>query len=346
MKRTPVEIVGGVAVLGLAGLLAGRAILRHRRKMSVDGEVVLVAGGSRGIGLEVARQLARRGAKLAICARSERELRDAQEQLEAEGADVLAVTCDVTSVEAVGNVVQQTLDRFGRIDILVNSAGTIALGPMAHLKLDDYRRVMEINYFGTLNTMLAVLPDMRRRREGRIVNIASFGGEFPAPHAAAYNASKYAVVGLSHTFRAELANNGVYVTTVNPGFIRNGSMINAVFKGDHEAEKALATTVGNAPLVSIDPQRLAKRIIDALEHGDAELTTPTLPRLQARFYGAFPGLTQEVMSLVNRLLPNRSPGGDEPREGADVSDRKAPRWARARAKAAADQYQSTNPRTT
>jgi NAD(P)-dependent dehydrogenase (short-subunit alcohol dehydrogenase family) len=342
MKRIPSEMMGGLLILGLAGFLAGRAVLRRRRKMDVAGQVALITGGSRGLGLEIARELASKGAKIAICARNERELRDAQEQLEAKGADVLAVTCDVTRVEDVGNVVQQTIDRFGQIDILVNSAGTIAIGPMSHLKLEDYRRVMEINFFGSLNTMLAVLPEMRRRREGRIVNIASFGGEFPAPHAAAYNASKHAVVGLSHTFREELVNNGVYVTTVNPGFIRNGSMVNAVFKGDHEAEKALAMTVGNAPLVSIDPQRMAKRIINALEHGDAELTTPTLPR----FHGAFPGLSQEIMSLVNRLLPHRSPDGDELREGADISDRKVPLWARARAKAGEEQYQSTNPRTT
>jgi short-subunit dehydrogenase len=313
--------------------------------MSVSGATVLITGGSRGIGLELGRQLARKGAKLVLCARDERELRAAQEELESIGADVLAVVCDVTRTEDVGNAVQQAIDRFGQIDILINCAGIIMSGPVSHMKLNDYRQVMEINFFGTLNAILAVLPEMRRRREGRIVNIASFGAKFPSPHAAPYAASKFAVAGLSETLRSELANNGIYVTTVNPGFVRDGGLLNAVFKGDHESEKALGVTMSNLPLFTIDPRLLAKRIINALEHGDAELTTPLIPHLQAMFHGAFPTLNQELLSIANRLLPHRTARGDRPRESSGVSDERAPAWARSRERAAERKFQATNPRT-
>lgn len=332
--------------LGLAGFFAGRAAVRYGRRMSVAGKVAVVTGGSRGIGLQVAHALARKGAKLVLCARDERELRDAQEDLERHGADVLAVTCDVTRVESVGNVVHQAIERFGQIDILVTSAGIIVNGPAAHMKLDDYHRVMDVNFFGTLNFILAVAPEMRRRRQGRIVAIGSLGGKYPAPHSAPYAASKFAVVGLCETLRAELQNNGIYVTTVNPGFVRDGAIANAQFKGNHEAEKSIAVTASNLPLMTIDPRLLAKRIVDALEHGDAELTTPLIPKLQARFHGAMPTLSGEILAVINRLLPHRNGnGGDRAIEGAEISDHLAPEWARRRQRENEAKFQHTNPRT-
>jgi short-subunit dehydrogenase len=332
--------------LGLAGFLAGRAAVRYSRRIKVAGKVAVITGGSRGIGLQVAHELARKGAKLLVCARDEGELRLAQEDLERHGGDVLAVTCDVTSVEQVGNVVYQAIERFGQVDILVTCAGIIVNGPVSHMKLDDFRRVMDVNFFGTLNFILAVAPEMRRRREGRIVAIGSLGGVYPAPHSAPYAASKFAVVGLTETLRSELQNNGIYVTTVNPGFVRDGAIANAQFKGNHEAEKSLAVTASNLPLMTIDPRLLAKRIVNALEHGDADLTTPLIPKLQARFHGAMPTLSGEILAIINRLLPHRDGnGGDRAREGADISDELAPAWARRRQRNAESKFQHTNPRT-
>lgn len=314
--------------------------------MRVAGKVALITGGSRGIGLQVGHALASRGANLVICARDEGELRRAQEDLARYGTDVLAVTCDVPHVESVHNVVHLAMERFGQIDILVTGAGTIINGPVSHMKLDDYRRVMDVNFFGTLNFILAVAPEMRRRRQGRIVAIGSLGGKYPAPHSAPYAASKFAVVGLCETLRAELQESGIYVTTVNPGFVRDGAIANALFKGSHEAEKSLAVTASNLPLMTIDPRLLAKRIVNALEHGDAELTTPLIPKLQARFHGAMPLLSDELLAVINRVLPRRrARGGDRAREGAEISDHLAPAWARKRQRRAEATFQHTNPRT-
>lgn len=336
----------GLLAAGVIGFLAGRAIVRSRRRVDVRGQTVIVTGGSRGIGLEICRQLVQRGANVVLCARDETELRNAQDELTHLGGQTLAVTCDVTQLVDVANVVNQTIERFGRVDVLINNAGTIIAGPVSYMKLDDYREVMKTNFFGALHFVLQVMPDMRRQRSGRIVNIASFGGKFPSPHAAPYAASKHALVGFSETLRTELADDGVYVTTVNPGFTRVGSMQNAEFKGDHEKEKALGQTMGNMPLLSIDPVVLAKRIINALEHGDAELTTPLPYQLQAKFHGLLPGLNQEILSLVNRLLPGRTQGGDKPRVGRDVlADHLTAAWAKAKQRTAEGRYQRTDVRS-
>ena len=128
---------------------------------------------------------------------------------------------------------------------------------------DDYQQAMNVHFWGALHCTEAVLPDMRRRQCGRIVNIASIGGLIAVPHLAPYSASKFALVGYSDALRAEVAKDGIRVTTVCPGLMRTGSAINALMKGRHDAEFAWFAALSSMPVVSISANRAARKIVEA-----------------------------------------------------------------------------------
>ncbi|HEY8491543.1 MAG TPA: SDR family NAD(P)-dependent oxidoreductase [Dehalococcoidia bacterium] len=289
--------VGSAVALGL---LARRL---RQRPLDLRGRVVLVTGGSRGLGLALAREFARRGCRLVICARSEAELERARADLEARGAEVLAVPCDVGDQEQVGRLVGAATGRFGRIDVLVNNAGIISMGPLRSQTVEDFRAAMDAMFWGVLYPTLAVLPGMLARREGRILNVTSIGGKVSAPHLLPYGSAKFAAVGLSEGLRAELAREGVTVTTVVPGFMRTGSFVNALFKGRHRAEYAWFSVLGNLPFTSMAAQDAARRVVEAARRGEAEVTLGAQAWAASRLQGLFPGLTADVLALVNRLLP-------------------------------------------
>ena len=138
------------------------------------------------------------------------------------------------------------------------------------MTLDDYEQAMAVHFWAPLICTELVLPDMRRRGEGRIVNIASIGGQIGTPHMIPYSASKFALNGLSQSLRAELTKDGVYVTTVCPGFMRTGSPRNAKFKGQHRAEYAWFSIVNSMPLISMNADRAARQIISACRYGRAK----------------------------------------------------------------------------
>lgn len=300
----PLLIAAGAAVA--TGLLV-RAGVRRSRFFDLRDKVCLVTGGSRGLGYVLARQLLARGAHVAICARDEAELRGAQNSLSTGGGSVLAITCDVTDPEDIERMLGQMHDVLGPVDVLINNAGIITVGPVEEQTIRDYDEAINTHFQGPVHLTLGVLPEMQRRRSGRIVNITSIGGKVPTPHLVPYAASKYALVGFSESLRTEVAKDNVYVTTVVPGLMRTGSPPHAMFKGQDDKEYAWFSTADHLPIISIDVERQASRIIDALQHGDAELITPFVANLQAKVHGLFPNLTTELASLFNRLLPG--PGG-------------------------------------
>ncbi|HEY0192806.1 MAG TPA: SDR family oxidoreductase, partial [Kofleriaceae bacterium] len=215
--------------------------------IDIDGKVVVITGGSRGLGLVLARTLVERGARVAICARDLDELGRARRELEQLGGEVFSAQCDVTDRDDVLNFIAAVEDDFGAIDILINNAGVIQVGPIEHMTADDFEQALSVNLRGPLHAMLAVLPGMRRRNAGRIVNIASIGGRVAVPHLAPYSTSKFALVGLSEGMRAELIKDGIYVTTVCPGLMRTGSPRHGLFKGNHQAEYAWFTIGDSLP---------------------------------------------------------------------------------------------------
>jgi NAD(P)-dependent dehydrogenase (short-subunit alcohol dehydrogenase family) len=221
--------------LTAAGLATAVAVgrKRTRRPYNFSGKSVVITGGSRGLGLVLARQLASEGARLTLIARNEQELRRAAADIHHRqpAADVLIVPADVGKREDVERAVSRVIGQCGSIDVLINNAGVIQVGPLDHMKLSDYDDAMRTHFWGPLCFVLAVLPHMRHQGGGRIVNISSIGGRISVPHLLPYSASKFALTGLSDGLRAELARDRIVVTTVCPGLMRIGSPLNAAFKG-------------------------------------------------------------------------------------------------------------------
>jgi short-subunit dehydrogenase len=166
---------------------------------------------------------------------------------------------------------------------------------------------MESHFWASLHTTLAVLPSMRLRKSGRIVNISSIGGKVSVPHLLPYCVSKFALTGLSEGLRAELLEDGIYVTTVIPGLMRTGSPRHAQFKGQHRAEHAWFALSDSLPGISMSAERAARKIVDGFRYGEAEVTLGLPAWLAARFHGLFPGMTADLLGLVHRGLPG--PGG-------------------------------------
>ena len=289
---------------GVAGFLVVREVLQRRKFIDLQEQVVLITGGSRGFGLAIAEEFAKAGSKLVICAREDVELERARQQLVGLGATVLAIHCDVTDPEEVQALIAQATEHFGRIDILVNNAGIISVGPWQTLTRHDFENSMDIIFWGTYNTTMAVLPQMAERKSGRIVNIASIGGKVSVPHLLSYSSAKFAVEGFSAGMHAELAKDNIVVTTVSPGLMRTGSPVNAVVKGEeHRQEYTLFALADALPGSSIDVQRAAHQVVNATHRGDTELIITIPAQLAARLYGAFPAIMSDLFAVVSRFLP-------------------------------------------
>jgi NAD(P)-dependent dehydrogenase (short-subunit alcohol dehydrogenase family) len=296
-----------VAAAGLAGtMLAGRLLLR--RGEDLHGQVALITGGTRGLGLLLAHALAREGCWVVICARDEDELEVARSELRRNGTHVLAVPCDVADRRQVNAMIRLITERLGRIDILVNNAGIIQVGPYVNQRLADFKLAQDVMFWGMLFPIHAVVPQMINRGSGRIVNITSVGGKVSIPHLLPYSCAKFAAVGLSEGLHAELAQYGIAVTTVVPGLMRTGSYLQALFKGQPVDEFQWFALAASLPGLSMSATRAAEQIVDATKRRAAECTLSLPANFLARFHGLWPGATAEVLAIANRtLLPSPGP---------------------------------------
>ena len=289
-------------------------------------KVVLITGGSRGLGLVLARQVCARGGNVVLIARDPDELARAKADLSPRSGKVLTIQCDLLDAAQIHSAVRQTIDRFGRIDILINNAGIIEVGPMGHLTSVDFERALRLHFWAPFELISQVVPEMRTWGGGRIVNISSIGGKVAVPHMASYSASKFALTGFSDAVRAELASDNIHVTTVAPGTMRTGSHVNAKFKGRHDNEFAWFAASAGAPLVSMSADRAARKILAACRRGQPSLTLTFAARAAILGNALCPNLTGYLMKFVNRLLPEAGDQeGNKAKAGSEVR-RLIPDW--------------------
>ena len=327
MKTTGKVVLGGLAAgalvagaaAGVGAVIAGRRLLRYARKNAetLRGQAVVITGGSRGLGLALAEEFARHGSRIVICARDVDELGRAQKQIEALGTEVATFPCDISRQEDAERLVRFTQERFGCVDILVNNAGIIAVGPLLSQRTEDFREAMDVMFWGTVYPTLAVLPQMVQDGRGRIVNITSIGGKVSVPHLVPYGCAKFATVGFSEGLHAEVKRFGVNVLTVVPGLMRTGSHLNAFFKGKQKQEYGWFALSGTNPLFSISAERAARQIVNGARRNQAELIVSWQAKVLAGIHGVAPGLTQEALALVNRLLPDAQRGSKQKKPGRE-----------------------------
>lgn len=187
--------------------------------MTLSGRVALVTGGGRGIGRAVAHSLSEAGAAVAVVARSVDQVDAVAAELTGAGARARGFRCDVGDASSVEETVRQVTESLGPVDILVNNAGVASSSPLHRTSLDEWERLFRVNATGSFLCTRAVLPGMTDRGWGRIVNVASVVGLTAAPYVAAYAASKHAQVGLTRAAAAEVADTGVTVNAVCPGYV-------------------------------------------------------------------------------------------------------------------------------
>jgi NAD(P)-dependent dehydrogenase (short-subunit alcohol dehydrogenase family) len=304
--------------LAAAGTVwAANALLAVRRRTNFRDKTVVVTGGSRGLGLVIARQLAAEGANIAICARDADELLAAKTDLRQYGTRIMAETCDVSNPTDVQHFIDLVRQNLGPVDVLINVAGIIIVGPLENTTERDFHKAMDVNFWGCYHTINAVLPDMRARRSGRIVNVASLGGKIAAPHLLPYVTSKFALVGYSEGLRHELTRHGIYVTTACPGLIRTGSPRQVLVRGQHEKEYAWFKTGDSLPLLTVSAETCANEILTACRLGKPEVIVSIPAKLATVLQGLLPGEMSEVMTLINSTLPSPATGPNETKLGKD-----------------------------
>jgi short-subunit dehydrogenase len=319
----------GIAVTSVASAVVatGAAVLVVRalrsRKLTPTNPnaprpVVLITGGSRGLGLAIATRFAQTPVHLVLASRNMEELQQAQTTILAESPhlhpeDFHLVAADLSKPEECQRLIDETISRFNRIDVLINNAGIIDVGPIESQTLETFERTMQINFFAALYTTWAALPHLRKQqplsgsRRASIVNIASIGGKIAVPHMLPYSAAKFALVGFSEGLHAELRHKGIRVTTVCPGLMRTGGEAHANFTGDVEFERRWFNFAANTPGIAVTAKYAANRIYNAVLAGRAEITISPQAWLAARIAPLCPELLQYANALTNHHILPKAP---------------------------------------
>lgn len=276
---------------------------RARATGGVDtGPVAVVLGASRGLGLLISRELLRRGHRVVIGARDADELASARELLVDDGT-VLTEVCDVRDRHEVGALVGMVEREIGPIEVMVTVAGIIQVAPLESLTLQHFEDAVDTMAWGPIHAAMTVLPAMQRRGRGRIGTITSIGGMVSPPHLLPYATAKFAAVGFSDGLAAALSGKGVTATTVVPGLMRTGGHVHAQFGGDADKEYAWFAPAASLPLLSMDAERAARRIVNGILTGRPMVVLTPLAWAGIRVRGLAPGTTTRLMGVAGRLLP-------------------------------------------
>lgn len=319
--------IGKYTVLAIGTYFAVKCFIRSNKTISLKDKVVLITGGTRGLGIILARKIADEGAKVVICGRSEESLQQASADLDSKFVPHLAIQCDVAEKQQIKEMIRQINEKFGTVDVLVNNAGIIQIGPMEVMEEEDYRNAMNVHFWGPLHLMNEVLPAMKLKKLGRIVNIDSIGGIVSFPHLLPYNTSKHALSGLSEGITAELGNVNIKITTVYPGLMRTGSPRNIDVKGQHQKEYAWFKILGSLPFTSINADNAGQKIIDAMKAGDKTLILSLPAKLINVAHAIAPRLVLKSFKVIGRLLPAKPKDGSSEEKKGYESESKISRSA-------------------
>lgn len=259
--------------------------------------VVLVTGASQGSGQATALLFAQKGYDVVLAARQPDRLQAVADEVRLLGQQALAVPTDVGQQPQVAQLIQQALDQFGTIDVLVNNAGICLTGTMEQTSLKDWQQIMDTNFWGYVYTIQALLPHFLAQGSGTIVNVGSFGGKMPLPNMTAYCASKYAVTGLTETLRLELKPKGIHVAAVHPGIINSSFMERALFRGEDDQELQTRQNQMQEALKGAwvsQPEDIAKAVWEAVNAGRSEIVVGAAS-VATEAYRLLPGVMQWMM---------------------------------------------------
>jgi short-subunit dehydrogenase len=254
--------------------------------MRIDGKVALITGASEGVGAACVAEFGRAGAKLSLIARSEAGLRRAG------GADALITPGDLTEEAARRAVVERTLDRYGAIDIMINNAAVGFYLPTWTAPVEKTRALMELNFFALLGMIQLVVPHMRARRSGTIVNVGSIAGTVTLPWLTIYSASKSAVDALTAGLRMELKRDNVHAMLVCPGYVKTGFQ-------EHVMAGAAPEKVKRGRRFAITPEQCARAIRRGVERDARTVMAPPVGWALVTAMRLFPGLVERRMAEMN-----------------------------------------------
>jgi len=253
--------------------------------MQIEGKVVLITGASEGIGAACAEVFRKRGARLSLTARNEAKLRAAG------GGDALVTAGDLTLAATREAVVKRTLERFGRIDVLINNAAAGLYTPAWATPVEEARRLFEVNFFAPLALVGLVAPHMRGQRSGVIVNVSSIAAHVTLPWLTLYSATKSALVSLSDGLRMELAKDGVHTMTVLPGYVRTNFQ-------QHALGGEAPPRVTRSKRFAISPEKCAEAIARGVERDARQVIAPGWSRLAVAAQRLFPGLMERQLAAI------------------------------------------------
>jgi NADP-dependent 3-hydroxy acid dehydrogenase YdfG len=255
---------------------------------------VVVTGASSGIGHDAAMAFGEQGAHVALLARRRVQLEELAQKINKAGGKALALDCDVTDRARVFWAIDQVKEAFGKVDILINSAGLLIADAVEQMRPEDLEKMMGVNVFGALNAMQAVLPLMRAARSGNIVNISSLAGRRGMSPLGGYAATKFALVGMTEALRVELFNTGIKVSLVMPGVI-DTPMARHALKHDDPLKNVSALTAMPARWVTW-------AVLAAAAFGLTEVDVPPGSAVAEKLASLFPGVTDALLSVGSRLI--------------------------------------------
>lgn len=259
---------------------------------------VLITGASSGIGKALAVEFAEKGAKLTLASRRLDSLKRVAEEIKLSCPDAqspLILRCDITLRQDVKSLIANSTRHYGGIDVFINNAGVGVYGDFEFTALEDFRSVMEVNFFGAVQCIQEVLPFMKKRRKGLIVNIASVAAKHGVPYLGAYSASKAALAAFSQSLRAELSESGVSIMIVYPGYTQTDFFRNE--------KKVGGARRPEGPYAS--PKKVALAIVRAVKSEKQNLVLSLEGKALALSQSVFPGLAEKAMQRIANQLKDR-----------------------------------------